>query len=249
MKKAKKIILSFIIFVSLSFLFAPFNFPSNPQIQAIFNSPSQNDVIIIFNPGGFGNVPLEKAKDFAPIIERIQEILNEQGYNSIVIPYKRTKNDFLGKIGGIKESFRSFQDQSEKLAIEINNFLEKNPDKKIIMAGLSNGAAFVNETMKKISINLKNNIFAIEIGTPFWEKPLVSENVLFLDNNGKDPLSKGEIKTLFFTFLKAPIRLISSRFLGKNLSFSQAFYIPGHDYKWNTVGPKISTFLEEKFSY
>ncbi len=45
------------------------------------------DVIIIFNSGGWGNTPLEKAEDFATIIRGIQETLNQWGYNSIVVSY------------------------------------------------------------------------------------------------------------------------------------------------------------------
>ena len=249
MGKTKKIILTSIVLASLVFLFAPTKFPENFQFQEILNSTlSPQEVIIIFNSGGWGNTPFDKAEDFAPIIKGIQETLTELGLNSVVIPYERTKNNFFGKITAVKEMRQSFQDQAEKLAVDINEYLRQNPSKKIIMTGLSNGGAFVNETMKKISNNSKDNVLVIEAGTPFWAKSKDFENVLRLDNGGKDALSKGEIKILISSLIKAPLRWILAKILAENLSLSQISnqYIT-HEYKWNEVAPQITSFLESKF--
>jgi len=245
----KKIKYSFIILIflgSLIFLFSPEVFPEIGNFQEFLNSASQNDVIIIFNSGGWGNTPLEKAEDFAPIIEGIQETLNEWGYNSMVIPYERTKNSFFGKITGIKGTIWAFRNQAEPLSKEIEEFLKKNPSKKIIMAGLSNGAAFVDDTMGEISDNIKNQVLAIEVGVPFWKKKLDSENILLLNNQGKDPLSKGEIKVLFSVLFKAPLRWLLAKVSGENITFSQALYFSGHEYSWIKVKPDITSFLESK---
>ena len=114
------------------------------------------------------------------------------------------------------------------------------------MAGFSSGAALVDETIEEISEN--SQIYAIEVGTPFWAESFESENILQLNNNGKDSLSAGEIRTLLFTLIKAPVKWISSKVSGQNLPFSQAFHAPGHDYFWSSpeVGPQIVTFLENK---
>ena len=78
----------------LVFLFGPEVVPENFQPQEILEISQNTDVIIIFNSGGWGDTPFEEAKDFAPIIEGIQETLEDLGYNSLVIPYKRTKMIF-----------------------------------------------------------------------------------------------------------------------------------------------------------
>ena len=249
MGKTKKIILTSIVLASLVFLFAPTKFPENFQFQEILNSTlSPQEVIIIFNSGGWGNTPFDKAEDFAPIIKGIQETLTELGLNSVVIPYERTKNNFFGKITAIKEMKRSFQDQAEKLAGDINEYLRQNPGKKIIMTGLSNGGAFVNETMKKISNNSKDNVLVIEAGTPFWEKPKDFENVLILDNGGKDALSKGKIKILISSLIKTPWRWILAKISGENLALSQiSNQYTTHGYKWNEVQHQVTSFLESKF--
>jgi len=249
MKNIKKIILTSVVLASLVFIFAPTEFPENFRFQETLNSTlSSQEVVIIFNSGGWGNTPFDKAEDFAPIIKGIQETLTEFGLNSIVIPYERAENNFFGKITALKEMRRSSQNQAEKLARNIDEYLTQNPGKKIIMAGLSNGGAFVNEVMEKISNYKENNVFAIEIGTPFWEKPFNSKNILYLNNEGKDSLSEGKIKILFFALFKTPFKWIISRTSGKNLSFSQAIRVPGHEYKWDVVGLEITSFLENKFT-
>jgi len=246
MKRIRYFILISVILGSLFFLFAPEVFPDNFQFQEILNSTINSDVIIIFNSGGWGNTPLEKADDFAPIIKGIQATLEEWGYKSLVIPYLRTENSLSGKITGAKDFLSSFQSSSEILAEKVEFLAENLPDKKIIMAGLSSGAVLVNETVEEISEN--SQIYAIEAGIPFWTQTFESENTLQLNNNGKDSLSAGEIKTLLFTLIKAPFKWISSRISGQNLPFSQAFHAPGHDYFWDSpeVGSQIVTFLKTK---
>ena len=246
MKKVKRFIFFLVILCGLFFLFGPEVNPENLQPQEVLNLATQNDVIIIFNSGGWGNTPLEKAEDFAPIIEGIEKTLKDWGYNSLVIPYIRTKDDFLGKITGAKDFLSSFKSSSEILAEKVEFLVEQFPDKKIIMAGFSSGAALVDETIEEISEN--SQIYAIEVGTPFWAETFESENILQLNNNGKDSLSAGEIRTLLFTLIKAPVKWISSKVSGQNLPFSQAFHAPGHDYFWSSpeVGPQIVTFLENK---
>ena len=247
MRKIKYLIIFLVALGSLFFLFGPEALPENVQFEELLNSALESDIVIIFNSGGWGNTPLEKAEDFAPIIEGIQEILKEWGYNSLVIPYTRTKDDLSGKITGARDFLNSFQTSSEILAEKVNFLAENLPDKKIILAGLSAGGALVEETMAKISEEAQ--VYAVAVGIPFWQKTTESENILLLDNNGKDTLSAGEIKSLLFSLVKAPFRWIFSKINGQNLPLALAFQAPGHKYLWDLpeVGPKIISFLEEKF--
>jgi len=249
MQKLKFIIFSLVVLSGLVFLFSPGVAPDNFQFQEILNLVSQNDVVIIFNSGGWGNTPLEKAEDFAPIVEGIQQTLNDWGYNSVVIPFVRTKDNLSGKITGAKDFFNSFEFCSEVLAQKVEFLAEEFPDKKIIMAGLSAGGAFVDKTYEKISEEVKGSVYTIVVGAPFWVKPIESENMLSLENNGKDSLVKGDVKTLILTLLKTPFRWILAKINGQNLTFSQAFRVPGHNYDWSSpeVGPQIVTFLKERF--
>ncbi len=250
MKKIKQLTLVLVLLGSLFFLFGPEIIPENLQFQEILNSATNNDVIIIFNSGGWGNTPLEKAKDFTPIIKEIQETLEGWGYNSLVIPYTRTKDDLLGKVAGTKDFLNSFNSSSENLAEKVDFLTENFPNKKIIMTGLSNGATFAEETMEKVSTKTRNSVYTIAAGVPFWHDNSESENILLLDNNGKDALSKGKLKLLALTLIKTPFKWISSKVNGQNLTFSQAIQVPGHQYFWESseVGPQIVSFLENKFT-
>ena len=250
MKKIKRSVLILVLLGSLFFVFAPEVVPENYQFQELLNLAVQNDVIIIFNSGGWGNTPLEKAEDFTPIIEGIKKTLEDFGYNSLIIPYIRTENTLSGKIAGARDFLSSYNSSSKILAKKVEFLTENLPDKKIILTGLSAGGALVDETMGKIEA--KASVYAIEAGVPFWtppsRHPYNSENILQLNNSGKDSLSAGEIRTLLFTLIKAPVKWISSKISGQNLPFSQAFHAPGHDYLWDSpeVGSQIVTFLENK---
>ena len=83
--------------------------PDNFQFKEMINAVSDKEVVIVFNSGGWGNTPLNQADDFRPVIEGIQKTLKDLGYNSVVIPYERTKESFFGIIEGLKETFTLFQ--------------------------------------------------------------------------------------------------------------------------------------------
>ncbi len=244
MKKIKLLTLIFVVFGGLFFLFGLEVVPEHLQVQEILDSVTQNDIIIIFNSGGWGDTPLEEAEDFSPIVKEIQDTLNNWGYSSIVIPYRRA----TGKISGAKDFLNFFDFSSEVLAEDLESIIRKLPDKKIIMAGLSNGGAFVRKTIERVSDDTKDSIFVISVGPPFWHKSSQPENTLQLTNKGKDSLSAGEVKGLLLALIKTPFRWIFSKINGQNLPFAQAFQVPGHEYGWSSpeVGPQIVTFLRNK---
>jgi len=244
MEKIKLFTLFFVVFSGLFFLFGLEIVPEHLQIQEILDSVAQNDIIIIFNSGGWGDTPLEEAKDFAPLIKEIQNTLNDWGYSSTIIPYRRA----TGKISGAKDFLNFFDFSSEALAEDLELIARKLPDKKIIIAGLSNGGAFVRKTIEIISDDVKDSIFVISIGPPFWHEGSQPENTLQLTNKGKDSLSAGEVKGLLLALIKTPFRWIYSKINGQNLPLARAFQAPGHEYGWSSpeVGPQIVTFLSNK---
>ena len=245
-RKNTKLIIFIILLTGLFFLLG--EVPDNSGFQTALNSVSGNNIVIIFNSGGWGDTPLEEAGDFTPVVDGIQKTLSDLGYNSIVVPYTRTKESFLGRVEGLKEILSLFPKQSQKLANEIEVFIKSHPENKIIMAGLSNGAIFVNRTMMKVSENQRNSVFAVEVGTPFWEKVLDSDNILLLNNKGKDALSKMDLRILIPALLKSPYKWLSAQVLREELSFSQALYLPGHYYDWDSVAPEVKSFLENRFA-
>jgi hypothetical protein len=245
MGKFKVFIIVSGICTAVIFLFAPTIVPENPKFQEILSSASDNEILIVFNSGGLGHTPLEEASDFSPIIRGIEETLNEKGYKVAVVSYSRTKDNFWGEIAGVKGTFKSFKEQSEDLSLKIKDFLNDNPENKVIVAGLSQGGAFADKTIEKLN-GFHSRVLAIEAGVPFWQEKVSSENVLRLDNNGKDPVVKGDFKTLLFNLFESPVKWIFAKFARSNLTFIDAIHAPGHDYYWSDSEHQIVSFLENK---
>ncbi len=246
MGKIKYLIYSLVFLGGLFFLLAPEVLPSNAQLKEVFSLPPEDDIIVVFNSGGWGNTPLNEAQDFSPIIQGIQDTVSQWGYSSIVVPYERTEDSFLGKISGAKETFQLFRKQAESFSQDINDFLRRNPGKKIIIAGLCNGGIFTNRVMENISNGIEDRVYAVEVGVPFWEKTSNSDNILIVNNAEEDPLSRGEAKTLFSTFFKGMSKWSLAQISGENAGIAQFFYMPGHQYSWPEVQPEVVSFLERK---
>lgn len=248
MGKLKKTLTILAAAAVLVFILAPNKFPDNADFVAQLNEITPKRVIIVFNSGGWGYTPPQEANDFKSILSGIQETFEKMDYNPIVIPYKRTENSFLGKITGLKSLLSSFYSQSSALAEQLELHLVKNPEERIIITGLSNGAAFSNQIIEKIPQAEGSKILAVEVGTPFWEKPLQADNVLFLDNNGQDSLADRKVSNLLISLIKAPFRVISAKLCGTNISFARSIQVPGHEYTWESLtGRQISQFLRENF--
>jgi len=247
MKIIKLIFYLLAIAAGLFFVLISPVFPENYEMEKTFGSAVSADFVIVFNPGGWGDTPIEKADDLRPIVEEIRNNLSERGYDSVVVPYYRAKAGFLAKTAESKEFFNYFYEQSGDLALRAEEFLNKNPGKKIIMVGLSNGASFVDETMKKFS-GFKDSVFAVEIGAPFWQRIFESDNILRLNNKNGDSLSQGQVGVLLPAFFKGPAKWFFSKISGANLSFSMAFNFPQHKYFWSSpdVGNKIIFFIDDK---
>lgn len=245
----KKFIYLFTILIALFVLFGPEVMPDNLQPQEVLSLSQNSDIIIIFNSGGWGNVPFEKADDFAPIVEKMQQTLGQWGYSTVVIPYIRTKGDLLGEVSSLRELSNNFKNSSKDLAGKIEEINKAFPDKKIIITGLSIGGAFVTKTYENISEEIKDSVFAIAVGTPFWADNFEKSNLIQVDNEGKDTLVGGQVSPLFFSLIESPFKWLAAKINGQYLSLSRAFQAPGHNYSWESseVGPKIVSFLSDKF--
>jgi len=216
------------------------------QLQRYLASSSPvPDILIIYNSGGWGNTSLEKATDFLSIIIGIQDQLNRWGYKTLVVPYKRTRENIFSKVGGIKEALSYFRSQSKQLGEQINEFLQKNPDKKVILTGLSMGAFFVDETLNHIKN--KDSVLAIKVGVPFYSSHYFSKNVIEV-NDERDALVYGGLDDLFLFFVKGSYKWLKEKIRGRKMSFSRAMGIPGHLYSWDTpfVKEKIASFLKKQ---
>jgi len=247
-KKAKIIIFVIIVLVILSFIWFDFFFlekNANLFKQELLKAGEVDDVIIVFNPGGWGVVSLDKAVDFNQIINNTESLVEKRNYKVSVVPYYRTRDDLWGKIGSIKELMLNFPSSSRVFSNKIEEFLKENPNDKIIMAGLSNGAIFVDSAMIRLR-DYKDRVIAIEVGSPFWSKNVAEDNVLSLKKD-QDILSKGNIIPLLEKLASAPFYWAWSNLTGHQISFTEALHVSGHDYLWTEIEPSVSDFIIQRF--
>ncbi len=235
-----------IVVIVTAFYFYPETFPQNER-QKLHSEVIPYDVVIIFNPGGWGNASLKEATDFTPILTGIQQALHNLGYTSIVIPYTRTPPGLSGQISDIKELLNSFQNSSRVQANDIQYLIDSFPEKKFIIAGFSNGGGLTDETIKNLIGQPR--VSAIMAGVPGWYQTFSSANSLVLNNNGQDSLAVCNTKIMIATIFKAPYEWIWAKLTGRNLSLAISFEFPGHVYPWTSpqVSPPIVKFLENNF--
>lgn len=206
----------------------------------------KTDIIIFFNPGGWGNISFKKESYANSLLQGIQKILSELQYKILVVDYPRTKAGISGKIKGLKEIFLAFPSESKKLANLIEAITTRFKNLRIILIGYSSGGAFINEVMKKTKEG--EGVYGILAGTPFFYKKLITENLLYLDNGGKDALAKGNFQKLLFIVILGFLKLI---FLFKliRLKISEAFHFKEHEYFWENpeIKSKVENFLKNNF--
>jgi hypothetical protein len=217
------------------------------QFREFLEITPQPDCIIVFNSGGWGCTSLEKETDFRTIVLGIQSQLEARGHKSAIVPYQRAKESILGKLTGAREIINYFSSQSRHLARQIDEFLEENPDKKVILTGLSMGAFFVDTTMKHVKNN--NSVLAIKVGVPFYSSHFHSDRTIDI-NNERDALVYCDNKILLVAFLRGLGKWISARLKGQPLAFGKAMVVPGHNnsYSWESpaIRKQIIGFLEKQ---
>ncbi|MDD2274246.1 MAG: hypothetical protein PHV29_00620 [Candidatus Pacebacteria bacterium] len=212
--------------------------------EKLITASQDSDVVVIFNSGGWGTIPFENAMDFNPIINEVKELIEDQGLKVSIVEYHRTKESIIGKLGSLREILQGFPSSSSSFARAIDDFLENNPGDKVIIAGLSNGAAFANSAIEKIEKN-KESVFSIELGAPFWKKKTEGINMLGI-NNQNDILVNGQIGGLLFSLFRAPFIWTYENIKGNKTSFSEAMNISGHDYYWEEHKEEITLFIKER---
>lgn len=215
------------------------------EAEKLLPAAHSGEVLIIFNSGGWGDTPLERADDFTPILKSMQKLIRHLGYSSNVIAYTRTLSNLRGRMAGVKEQLNSFKSGSQILADDVKQLVERFPEKKFIIAGFSTGGGFTSGAMKNLGNN--PNVYGISVGVPAWFNTYSSERSLVLDNCGLDPICAGDANAIALAVLKAPFKWINARLKGQKLSFALSVQIPHHEYSWASpeVGRPINNFLED----
>ena len=217
------------------------------QLLTTYVEAKDKDFVVIFNAGGWGWNLLESSPGWHSIFTGIEAELDNLGYTSLLLDYRRTEDNLRGIIDEGVEMVTSYPAKAKELACRVEFLTNHVPDLRVIVTGESDGAVISDRSMSILRYNPQ--VYSIQTGPPFWHEPIMLDRTLVLDNNGRTPdsFSRGDIPTMLWVSLKDLLGLPQlEEESGRILKFLRA---PGHDYRWQypKVYSQITDFLEENF--
>ncbi len=217
------------------------------QLLATYAEAKDKDIVVIFNPGGWGWNVLDSSPGWKSIITGIEIELDSLGYDSLLLSYQRTDESVRGVIDEFVEVTSVYPSKAENLARRVEFLTDHIPGLKVIVAGESNGTVISDGAMNILQNNPQ--VYSIQTGPPFWHKSIRLDRTLVLDNNGRTPdsFSQGDIPTMVWASLKDLIGLPQpEEESGRIMYFVRA---PGHDYRWQYPGvySQITNFMKQNF--
>ncbi|MEK7354709.1 MAG: hypothetical protein AABZ77_09415 [Chloroflexota bacterium] len=223
------------------------------RLMDICSKASGKDFLLIHNPGGWGSTDMKGLLLWErSIIEGVSATIGKLGYQCSLMQYFRSDHGWRAVLGDVREQSRFFSSKAKTMAAELEFVTRHFDTLRVIMIGVSQGAAFSNAVAQ--NINGENRVFSIEMGIPFPYKSrrVITKRTLALDSNGlmPDALMDWNVPTIFRTYLTAPFRWMKFRMRGKRVKFTYCINVPGHDYNWDypEVQHKIENFLNSNFS-
>lgn len=226
------------------------------RLRDICTRAEGKDFLLIHNPGGWGCSPLEHCLQWErSIVEGISTTLEQSGYSWLLTQYFRSGNSWWAHLRDMKEQVRFFfKGKSSKagiMAAELEFIAQHINNLKVILIGVSQGAAFSNAVMRQPGE--LHQVYSIELGLffPHMSRRVVTERTLAIDSNGlmPDPMAHRNLKAGFKAYITAPFRWIKYRLRGKPEKFTYCINAPGHDYNWQypEVQRQIIDFLNLNF--
>lgn len=214
---------------------------------------SGKDFLLVHNPGGWGSTGIEDLLQWErSIVVGVSTSMNKLGYSCYSIQYFRTGHGWRAICGDVREQTHFFSTKARILAAELEFITQHLDSLRVIMVGVSQGAAFSDAVTQNLN-GQKNRVYSIELGMPFPYKSrrMITERTLALDSNGlmPDALMSWNVPTIIKTYVTAPVRWINFRLQGKRVKFTYCINLPGHDYNWDypEVQHKIENFLNTNF--
>ena len=228
--------------LGLPFQLSPIRVPQQ-EGQKITAAAIHDDVVIVFNGGGWGDFPLDRIKDFASILEGIRNTLDELGYRSNTIVYHRALPGLAGRIAGTKEQLNSFKITSQTQIRDLNEVCRRFPAKRFVLVGFSVGGGLSAKTLQGLE-NIPN-LFGITVGVPEWFWTYSSDKSLVLNNDNLDPLTTGNAVVVAVNVIRSPFVWLRAKMSGRPISVALSFQFPHHEYQWasSRVGLPIRQFL------
>lgn len=209
------------------------------------------DLLLIRNPGGWGSTGLDHCFQWErSIVTGISATIEKLGYTSLLIHYLRTGKGWREKMQEVKAQFQFFTFKARLMAAELEFLTRHINNLKVILIGVSQGAAFGNAVMQ--CLPGLGQVYSIEFGMPFFHisRRVITERTLVIDSNGLmlDAIVHGNLIGGFKAYLIGPFRWLKYQLQGRPVRFAQCINPPGHEYYWSypKVQQQIEDFLQIK---
>jgi len=214
------------------------------QLLATYVEAKDKDFVMFFNSGGWGWNLLEISPDWNSIFAGIESELDNLGYTSLWLNYRRTLDPLQGYLDELMSMISLHPQKAKDFASRVEFLTDHIPGLRVIIGGESNGAIFCDRAMNLLKDNPQ--VYSIQTGPPFWYKNAVQDRTLVMRSNGviPDAFSQGDLFTIVCANLESLLGFSKPENSGKILLYVGA---PGHEYWWQDpeVRSKITNFLQQ----
>jgi hypothetical protein len=205
------------------------------------------DFVVVFNSGGWGWNSTHTS-GWGSILDGIETQLQSQGYETLVLNYRRTSSGIAAIFKEFYEAAMRYPNKANELAMRIKFLTDNLPDLRVIIAGESTGTVISDKTM--VLLKDDSRVYSIQTGVPFWHKNTEQERTLLLNNNGVtiDTFSYGDVPAIIWATVKGWFGMKSTTDTKGNILFWVK--APGHDYSWQYPGVynNVVDFIKKNFS-
>jgi hypothetical protein len=217
------------------------------ELLSSYVAAKNNDIVIFFNPGGWGWNSIQDSPGWISILAGIKIKLDSLGYRYFVLNYQRTSRSLKGCIKEFFEAAAKYPRKARDLSLRVEFLTDHNTELKVIIAGESLGTVISDRCMDILEDNTR--VYSIQTGTPFWYQPAELDRKLLMNSNGSgiDTFSHGDLPEMVWATFKGWFGFTSPEDNpGNILNWLKA---PGHDYSWQYPGisSEVVNFLEINF--
>ena len=215
------------------------------QLAATYLAAREVDVVVYFNPGGWGWDPLAEIPGWESISSGIRDTLQQNGLKVLVITYKRTMHGLAGPISEMEATLGFNSLKTSELTAGVQFLTRHLPHIKVILTGESQGAVVCEQVVQTLRDNPA--VFSIQTGPPFWHASHAFERSLVIAHNGTcpDAFSSGN----WIVIARANLEAMFGIYTGSPGNILLYIGAPGHDYSWEyeSVRREIVDFLNLNF--
>jgi hypothetical protein len=210
------------------------------------------DFLLIHNPGGWGNRVFEQCLDWErSVVTGVSATLEKMGYNQLMIQYLRSGMGRREWLQDVRDQLSFFGNKAKIMAAELELITRHLDNLKVILIGVSQGAAFANAVMRQLDGH--HRVYSIELGMFFFHlsRRVVTERTLSMDSNGAEPDAavRCDMLPVLRAYAAAPVRWARLLLKGKPVRFTYCVNVRGHNYDWSypEVQKQVTDFLQNKF--